>query len=232
MNYLQNMENMKRLDNSEQSKLSEKYTIYKTTYKGDYKKEDFLKRIKQNDSLYYDETFEYPNSIYVEIECDEFKSVDNQTLDFLREKISHPIDKYARCSWIYTQVPDFTMEWMHTHDWLESSNRTILKTQWTYVFYIQIPPNLKEGEGDLIFKTEDDVLHVFTPKENDIIIFPGDLPHMPIPTIGSEINRICYTTNINYDFNYTRETNKRIQFKDHIKMKNGEISLLNQKHIN
>ena len=109
---------------------------------------------------------------------------------------------------------------MHTHDWLESSNRIKLKTNWTYVYYIQIPTNLKEDQGDLVFKTEDKNLHKITPKENEIIFFPGDIPHMPIPTIGSDINRIVYTSNINYDFNYFRETNKRVHFYNHTKSQN------------
>ena len=216
MNCLQNMESMKRLGDSEHYDLSEKYTIYKTTYNNEYSKYDFLNRIKQNELLYHGKKTEYPNSLETHVECREFESVDNQALTFLRKKLSQDISKYIRSSWIYVQVPDFKMEWMHTHEWVESSNRTTLKTQWTFVFYIQIPLNLKDGEGDLIFKTEDGALHSFTPKENDILFFPGDLPHMPTPTIGSESNRIVYTTNLNYDFSYLRETNKRIQFSEYI----------------
>lgn len=216
MSYLQNMENMKKIDYSEQYKLSKKYTIYKTTYDNTFSKEDFLKRIDQNESLYYSETYKIQNSLDVHVECEEFESVDKQALNFLRTKLFLSIDKFIRSSWIYIQIPGFKMEWMHTHDWIDSSNRTNLKTQWTYVFYIQIPPNLKNGEGDLIFKTEDGELHTFTPKENDIIFFPGDLPHMPTPTLCAVSDRIVYTTNINYDFNSFRETNKRIKFKNRI----------------
>jgi len=207
---------MKSLGDFEQYNLSEKYTIYKTTYNRKYSKDDFLNRVKQNELLYHGKKSEYPNSLELHIECDEFKSVDTQSLNFLESKLSTPINTYVTSSWIYVQIPEFKIEWMHTHDWVESSNRTILKTQWTYVFYIQIPPNLKDDEGNLIFKTEDDILHSFTPKENDIIFFPGDLPHMPIPTLQAKSNRIVYTTNINYNFTHTRETNKRINFYDYV----------------
>jgi hypothetical protein len=210
------MGNMKKINFSEQYKLSEKYTIYKTRYDNQFSKKEFLTRIYQNESLYQNETYRVQNSLDVHIGCDEFRSVDNQALDFLRKKLSCKIDRFIKSSWIYIQVPGFKMEWMHTHDWIESSNRTNLKTQWTYVFYIQIPSDLKDGEGDLIFKTEDEKLHSFTPKESDILFFPGDLQHMPTLTLGSESDRIVYTTNINYDFNSIRETNRRIVFKNHI----------------
>jgi hypothetical protein len=210
------MENMKGLNNFEQYRLSEKYTIYKTTYNNRYSKKDFLKRIKQNEFLYHGKKFEYPNSLELRIECEEFRSIDELALNFLRTELSQEIDRFVKSSWIYVQVPDFNMEWMHTHEWVESSNRTKLKTQWTYVFYIQIPSDLKDGEGNLIFKTEDGELHVFTPRENDLLFFPGDLQHMPTLTASAKSDRISYTTNINYDFNYFRKTDKRINFHTHI----------------
>ena len=211
---------MKSTNILESYKLSDKYTVYRTKYSGEYTKGNFLNRVTETEALFAGKTFDNHNSLQTYLECDEFHSVDRYALNCLREITSQKIERHFRSSWLYVQVPEFKLEWMHTHDWLESSNRIKLKTNWTYVYYIQIPTNLKEDQGDLVFKTEDKNLHKITPKENEIIFFPGDIPHMPIPTIGSDINRIVYTSNINYDFNYFRETNKRVHFYNHTKSQN------------
>ena len=208
---------MKNINSLEQYKLSEKYTVYRTDYSGPYTKQDFINRVNQNESLFDGKSFDEHNSLQTYLECDEFNSIETFGVNFLRSALNLEIDRYVKSSWIYVQVPQFKMEWMHTHDWLESSNRIKVKTNWTFVYYIQIPTNLKDNQGDLIFKTEDKVTHSLTPKENEIIFFPGDLPHMPIPTIGADCNRIVYTANINYDFNYVRETNKRVHFYNHVR---------------
>ena len=93
---------------------------------------------------------------------------------------------------------------MHKHDYLlYTTEKTKLKTEWTCVFYIQIPENIMEGEGDIIFMTEDKKLHKFTPKENDIIIFPGTLYHMVTPIPNAEVDRIVYASNFNFNLNNT-----------------------------
>lgn len=207
---------MKNISSLEQYKLSEKYTVYRTNYIGPYTKQDFIHRVNQNESLFVGKSFDEHNSLQTYLECDEFNSLETFGINFLRNTLEIKIDRYVKSSWVYVQVPQFKMEWMHTHDWLESSNRIKVKTNWTFVYYIQIPTNLKDNQGDLIFKTEDKVTHSLTPKENEIIFFPGDLPHMPVPTLGADSNRIVYTTNINYDFNYVRETNKRVHFYNHV----------------
>lgn len=198
----------------EQFKLSDKYSVYKIQYTGGYSKERFIERTNQNESLYFYKSYKTDNSLDIQLECDEFNSVDNQVLDFLKNELSCNIDRVAKSSWVYIQVPAFNMEWMHTHEHLESSNRTKLKTQWTYVFYIQIPSNLKKGEGDIIFKTEDGNLHTFVPKENDILIFSGELPHIAMPTQSASIDRMVYAANINLDFTCKTDGNKKIKFED------------------
>jgi hypothetical protein len=201
------------LSKVEEIKLSDKYSLFKTKYNGPFTKHEFIKRVNQNESLYYDEFNRNINSLILHLDCDEFKSVDDYVLTLFDVK---NIDKIGRASWIYTQIKEFKMEWMHTHEYLISSNQTNLKTQWTYVFYIQIPTNLTGNEGNIVFKTEDAVLHSFAPNENDIYIFSGDIPHMAIPTTNSDTKRIVYAANISFDLDNKIQNNKRIQFKDNI----------------
>lgn len=103
---------------------------------------------------------------------------------------------------------------MHTHDYLESSNRTKLRTQWTFVYYIQVPENMKPGDGDIVFKTEDGNIHTFTPQENDILIFPGDLPHIAMPSQSAKEDRIVFAANFNFDTNYKNSGRERIKFEE------------------
>lgn len=201
------------LNKVEEIKLSNKYSLFKTKYIGPFTKSDFIKRVNQNESLYTDESDRKLNSVIVHLECDEFKSVDDLILNLFDTK---NIDKIAKSSWIYTQIKEFKMEWMHTHEYLMSSNQTNLKTQWTYVFYIQIPNDLSNNEGNIIFKTEDGNLHSFKPNENDIFIFSGEIQHMAVPTINSKTKRIVYATNLSFDLDDTIDKNKRIQFKNTI----------------
>lgn len=200
----------------EQYSLSEKYTIYKTKYTGKFTKADFLKRSSQNEALYFYKSFKTENSLDIEIQCKEFHSVDNQVLDILTNNLNLKIERVAKSSWIYIQVPEFNMHWMHTHEYLESSNRTNLRTQWTYVFYIQIPEGMVEGDGNLIFETEDKKRHTFIPEELDILIFPGDLPHIAMPSQSGKIDRIVYAGNINYNFSERNKFNQRIKFEEYI----------------
>lgn len=200
----------------EQYKLSDKYTIYKTKYTGEFTKEDFLLRSAQNEALYFYKSFKSENSLDIELQCKEFQSVDKQVIQILKKDLKLEIDRVAKSSWIYIQVPEFNMHWMHTHEYLESSNRTNLRTQWTYVFYIQIPPDLKKGDGDIIFETENRNRHTFVPQEMDIIIFPGDLPHIAMPSQSGKIDRVVYAANINYDFNVRNTEKERVRFEEYI----------------
>lgn len=208
------MVNIRKTDQVELFNLSEKYTLYKIKYNGSHSKDSFLERTKENESLYFYRSYKTENSLDIYIECDEFNSVDNQVYKFLNTELNYNIDRVAKSSWVYIQDSEFKMHWMHTHEHLESSNRTDLKTQWTFVHYIQIPSNMKEGDGNIIFKSEDKKLHTFIPEENDIFIFSGELPHLVMPSQSGAIDRVVYASNLNLDFNCKTNPNKRIRFDE------------------
>jgi hypothetical protein len=181
-------------------KLSNEYTIYKVKYDGDYPKESFIKRINQNKSIINKIKDKNVENIVL-IECAEFKSVNDFIVSILEIIENKKINSIAKSSWVYTQKSDFNMI-MHKHDYLlYTTEKTKLKTEWTCVFYIQIPKKITNGEGDITFMTEDKKLHTFTPKESDIIIFPGTLYHMVTPIPNAEIDRIVYASNFNFNLN-------------------------------
>ena len=204
------------LSKVEEIKLSDKYSLFKTRYTGPFTKNEFIKRVNQNEFIYSNQSDRTLNSVIFHLECNEFKSIDNMVLNLFDIQ---SVDKIGKSSWIYTQIKEFKMEWMHTHEYLFSSNQTNLKTEWTYVFYIQIPTDLSNNEGNIIFKTEDDKLHSFEPNENDIFIFSGDIPHMAVPTTNSETKRIVYASNLSFNLDNKISDSRRIQFKNTIHTK-------------
>lgn len=190
------------MDSIETFKLSEQHTVYRTKYRGKYSKEDFIQRIADNKLVIYKKHFKHFENFEDKflIDCEEFKAVNRQVLDALEIVEGKKIDKVAKHSWVYTQRKDFNMN-MHKHDYLlYTTEKTSLETQWTCTFYVQLPKNVKKGEGDIVFMTEDKKLHTFTPEENDIIIFGGTLNHMVTQTPDAEINRVVYATNFNFNF--------------------------------
>lgn len=183
-------------------KLSEQYTVYRTKYKGEYSKEDFIQRIADNKIVLYKKHFKHFENFEDKflIDCKEFKAVNRRVLDVLEVVENREIKQVAKHSWVYTQRKDFNMN-MHKHDYLlYTTEKTSLITEWTCTFYVQLPKNIKKGEGDIIFMTEDKKLHAFTPEENDIIIFGGTLNHMVTQTPDAEADRVVYATNFNFNF--------------------------------
>ena len=188
------------MSNIEVFNLSKEHTVYRTKYSAEYAKEDFIRRIAQNKSIITKKINKKVED-RVLIECNEFDSINRYVVKTLESIEGKKLDKIAKSAWVYTQKSDFSMI-MHKHDFLHyTTEKTSLETKWTCVFYIQIPKNLKEGEGDIVFMTEDKKLHTFTPKENDIIIFSGKLYHMVTPILNAEIDRVVYASNFNFNLN-------------------------------
>jgi hypothetical protein len=204
--------------------LSKKHTIYKSKYNGIFSKNDFIKRIDENDSIYISKKDKLSNSLIVYIECDEFTDLNTFVMDLLKKITNKETNITASSSWIYTQTNEFNMKWMHTHEYLFPSNKTKIKTDWTAVFYVQLPNDLPKEteEGAIIFKTENKNTFMYTPEENDILIFKGDLEHMPNPTISSKTKRLVYSTNISFEVENEVNRTKPIRFKNMIyKLKSG-----------
>lgn len=178
--------------------LSNSFTVYKTNFVNTFSKENFIKRIEENKSLYLENYIKNNHSLELNIECDEFAAVDNFFIKCLNIINKKTTDKISKFSWIYTQTKNFSTEWMHDHKYLHRFNKSYLNTDWVCVYYIQIPNEMLNGEGNLLFKNENDQFFSFTPKENEVIIFNGNLKHMTIPNKNSNENRISYVSNFNF----------------------------------
>ncbi len=182
--------------------LSDKYTIYKTKFESIFPKEDYLKRIQTNKLLYSRSNVRENHSLELGIECPEFKYADEFFVNAIQEITDCKTDKVSKYSWVYTQTQDFSVNWMDNHKDLHRFQKSHILTEWVCVLYVQIPPGMVQGEGDLVFKTEDNRLYSFTPQENDLLIFPGLLDHMTVPNKSSSVDRISYVSNFNFSLDH------------------------------
>jgi hypothetical protein len=203
------MENMINLNELEQSNskyrpfvLSDKYTIYKTKFESTFLKKDFIKKIEANKLLYSNSNVRDNHSLEVNLECPEFKYVDNFFINAIQEVAKCTTDKVSKYSWVYTQTQDFAVNWMDNHKDLHRFQKSHITTQWVCVLYVQIPPDMVSGEGDLVFKTENNDLYKFTPQENDLLIFSGLLDHMTVPNQSSSTERISYVSNFSFNLHH------------------------------
>ena len=66
--------------------LSPSEQIYKLVYNGPFTQEAFLKRFNQNKKI---STIPNSDSVWIEFECDEFKSIDSLIFDTIKNQISN-----------------------------------------------------------------------------------------------------------------------------------------------
>lgn len=182
----------------ERIKLSDKFTIYKTTFNSSFSKNDLKIRIEENKSLYFEDKIKNNHSLEMNIVCPEFNEIDDFFIKCLKTIDNVKINRVSKFSWIYTQTKTFSEQWMHAHTKLHRFNKSHLNTQWVCVFYISIPNDIKSGEGNLLFKDENDKFFSLTPNENQVVIFSGDIQHMTLPNQNSNEDRISYVSNFNF----------------------------------
>jgi hypothetical protein len=190
-------------------KLSKNYTIYKShddTFQNI--KEECLKFVKLNNEMsLLSKMGVKQNTIWMEIKSKCFNYINDKVKKYIEEISNKKFVNYAEHYWVYTQTKGFNLEWIHQHLLVHPPGSTLIKTDYTFTYYLQTPSDITGDEGHIIFETEDKVRHKFLPKEGDIFIFPADIRHTAIPTPNSEIDRIVYAGNFCLDVenqaNYT-----------------------------
>lgn len=188
-------------------KLSQKFVIYKGYDYEFYKlKNDCIKYAKLNDSLViHSNPQNKNNSIWMEIKSECFLIINNLIKSYVEKVSNRKFKNYAEHFWIYTQTKGFNLEWMHQHLLVHPPGVSLIKTDYTFTYYLQTPTDISGDEGHIVFETEDGVRHKFLPKEGDFFIFPADIRHTAIPTPNSELDRIVYAGNLCLDIENQRE---------------------------
>jgi hypothetical protein len=170
-------------------KLSEQYTIYKGRYNELYDIQDFLNLVEIN---HKNTIHSNNNSVWIEIESPVFDSINNQVKKCIEDISGRKFINYAKHTWVYTQRKGFDMEWMHQHIQVHPPGRSLIKSDYTFTFYLQTTDEINGDEGCIVFEDENKKRHKFLPMVGDIFIFPGDIRHTAIPTPNSDKERIVY----------------------------------------
>lgn len=87
---------------------------------------------------------------------------------------------------------------LHNHIDLQKKIDSFYPT-YTFVYYVQMPNNLIENEGCLIIGGKSGQRYYFLPKEGDLVIMSGELPHCPNTSPNSTKNRIVIAGNVGFE---------------------------------
>ena len=174
-----------------QVKLNENTSIYINKIV-DYNKNILISDLKKNFEFSYgSENSELELSgeqSLLLIESTEINNVKNQCINSIR--LIDNSDVYYTKNWIYINDSKTKETFYHEHS--QNKDISILKNQWVYIFYLQMPDNLNNTEGYLFFKTNDGVVHKILPNEGDVIIFPANLLHKPELSPNTTKERIVF----------------------------------------
>jgi hypothetical protein len=87
----------------------------------------------------------------------------------------------------------------HNHVDLNIKNK-LTPPLYTFVCYIQMPDNLTNDDGVLFMEDVDKSVFSILPKDGDILIMKGDLPHVPNYAPNSTKDRIVLAGSVRMDF--------------------------------
>jgi len=87
----------------------------------------------------------------------------------------------------------------HTHTEINQSQKKFYP-HYTFVYYIQMPDVMENEDGVLYIKGWNDKEYFIRPKEDELIIMPGSIPHAPNNAPKSTIDRIVMAGNVGFEF--------------------------------
>ena len=131
------------------------------------------------------------------------KLIYNNIFEFLGLDLES-IGAYYTTEWVYVSDKFNKYTKYHTHNY---SNTIYPSIDWSFVYYVQIPDNLKGDEGRLFFKTDNGEEYSFLPKKGELILFRSKLLHRPETNQNSKSERIVYAggfVQLNYDTDYKK----------------------------
>ena len=113
-------------------------------------------------------------------------------------------------NWVFISDNDNTKSVYHNH--IGEGNDIFIKElpEWTFIYYAQMPNNLKGDDGVLYFKTKKGEEVSVLPKENQIILFKADILHRPQVFKNSTKKRVAFACNVTI-LNRDKTYNKKIK---------------------
>jgi len=113
--------------------------------------------------------------------------INKQIIDIIKKDIYKTNELiYTFKNWVYIVDKD-SPEGIDYHNHLRMNNLNTIG-EWTYVYYVSMPNNLKQDDGYIYFKDDNETISML-PEVGDLLIFPSDLKHLPKVNPTSTINR-------------------------------------------
>jgi len=185
--------------------------IYREKIKYPFSKENLIKKIYQNVSLFKHESkYETPGiQTNILLKCKEIDYILNYGAEKCKElfyKDSNIEDiTYALYPWIFISKNETTASHFHNHNMFAPEVQNSIKSNYTFIYYVQIPNNLKDNDGKLIIIDEEQQQIAILPEENELIILPAYVYHRPETSVNSNIDRIVIAATVLFDLPNLKE---------------------------
>lgn len=184
--------------------LSNEVKIYKTKFISPYPSDRTIEMIRTNllvnkrttdDRIHYNVGPGIQSPLI--LKCPEIDTIIDHAVNTCRLLYNKDVVGHLIHSWIAVSRNDRTKISWHKHiNFAPPYN--FVETDLTFTYYIQMPDNLSNDDGMLLFKTKDDKIHKFLPEENDLFIFSPDLEHVVEWNKESTKERIVLASNIKF----------------------------------
>jgi sugar phosphate isomerase/epimerase len=190
-------------------KLGEEITLYRIKYISNFTKEQTVKAISKLIELQPEnegsDAFTYLNNRFAEIDEIEKQGVDI-CLELLRKK-NKDIKKYNYDTWVNrvrskNPVQAFALFLFghpyHNHDDINKNMERYSPT-YTYIYYLQMPDNLKNDEGHLVLKDSKGNVFSILPEEGEFLIHSSSIDHYPKEASSSSVDRLVIAGNVGFE---------------------------------
>jgi hypothetical protein len=190
-------------------KLGEEITLYKVKYESKFTKEktinSTLKLIDLQPENIDSDAFTYSKNKFVEIDDIEKKGVDICLEIFKKE--NRQFKNYYYDTWVNrvkskNPVQAFALFLFghpyHNHNEINENMKRYVPT-YTYIYYLQMPNNLKDDEGHLVLKDSKGNVFSILPEEGEFLIHTSNVDHYPKEANNSSLDRLVIAGNVGFD---------------------------------
>ena len=191
----------------EKVQLGKHITLYKVNYTPISSKESILKSVTNLISLQPENDLSDAYT-YLKNRFDEIDEIEKKGIEFCLEiegsssDINYQYDTWVNRVRAKDPVQRFgAIIFGHPYHNHTDINKTMLRhtPKYTYIYYIQMPNNLKGDEGKLILKDIDGNVYSILPKENEFLIHSSNIDHYPKEATSSSVDRLVIAGNVGFE---------------------------------
>lgn len=182
------------------------YRIKKTLI---HTKDAILKKIEQNSTfttikqLKKDGSYNVGTQSPFIIKCNELNEIENTANEIAKEIYGY--DSFINNTWSFMLDANYKFPinnqdvagW-HDHKSVYALNNEYYNSNVTFIYYLQLPNNLKNDDGMLSFKLNGGKIIKIMPEEGEYIFFSSDILHRAELSPDSTISRIVIAGNIHF----------------------------------